>query len=170
MFYRSKIIYKKIYEKKGRQKWLFTYNIFPPWKWCRNVVDELVPIPSVRSTSSVVNSPYTMKIKGNVIDLIMAKKMPITIKMTSHLFANRNCNPKTLACKSFWIGKCNFSYQNKLERFNWLCFFNSLRTIFHFNINYCIFLTLSFHFRLTNFIHVQIHATAKEILISFNKY
>lgn len=70
----------------------FTYNIFPPPNSDKNIVVELVPMPSVRSTNNAVYSPYTIFVIGRVIDLSIVTRMPITISVISHFVANRYCN------------------------------------------------------------------------------
>lgn len=68
------------------------YSILPPPKSGKNIVAELVPIPNVRSTNNVVNSPYTTINIGIANDFKNVQKIPINIRKMSHFVAKRNCN------------------------------------------------------------------------------
>lgn len=52
------------------------YNTLPPPNIDRKVVEVLVPMPSVRSTNSAVNSPYMMSITGVLNDFTIVNMMP----------------------------------------------------------------------------------------------
>lgn len=67
-----------------------TYKIFPPPNNGSKIVGELVPIPSVRSTNNVVNSPYTTIVNGIANDFKNVNITPRNIKNKSHFVANRN--------------------------------------------------------------------------------
>lgn len=68
---------------------LTTYKILPPPNRGKNIVDELVPMPSVRSTSNVVNSPYTTISAGNPSDFMNVNITPRNIRNMSSALAYR---------------------------------------------------------------------------------
>lgn len=67
----------------------FTNNTFPPPNNGRNTVEDVVPIPRVRSINIVANSPTRTIIVGSPNDLTNVNWIPIQITKVSHLVAYR---------------------------------------------------------------------------------
>lgn len=79
-------------ELKGIMKnkiihWLSTYSTWPPPNQCSANVSELVPSMYVRSTSNVVNSPYTTIMNGIASDFKNVNITPRMINIMSQVDA-----------------------------------------------------------------------------------